>query len=33
MSVKTVKLVIIGDGNVGKTSMLMGFKDGKYVRC
>ena len=29
MTIKTVKLVIIGDGNVGKTSMLLGFKDDK----
>ena len=31
MSIKNMKLVVIGDGNVGKTSMLQCFKDNKYV--
>ena len=30
MSIKNVKLVVVGDGSVGKTSMLQCFKDNKY---
>ena len=30
MSIKDLKLVVVGDGSVGKTSMLQCFKDNKY---